>query len=133
MANATQPTEQEVAEFLATVADEKRRSDTEAVVDLMHRVTGEAPVMWGGSIIGFGTRHYRYATGREGDWMVLGVSPRKAALTIYGVWNETDPDARFEQLGRHTTGKGCLYIKRLEDVDAGVLEELVRDAWSRRG
>ena len=128
----TQPTDGDVAAFLATVPDERRRSDAEAVVELMQRVTGEQPVMWGGAIIGFGSYHYRYASGREGDTMVLGVSPRKAALTLYGVWNEHDPDERFDRLGSHTTGKGCLYLKRVDAVDAGVLEELIRDAWSRR-
>lgn len=127
----TQPSDGDVAAFLATVPDERRRTDAEAVVDLFRRVTGAEPVMWGGSIIGFGSRHYRYESGREGDTMVLGVSPRKAALTLYGIWNEHEPDDRFDRLGPHSTGKGCLYLKRLDEVDTGVLEDLVRDAWSR--
>lgn len=127
----TQPTDGDVAAFIASIPDERRRADTAEAVELMHRVTGEQPVMWGASIIGFGSYHYRYETGREGDTMVLGVAPRKAALTLYGVWNEHEPDERFDRLGPHTTGKGCLYLKRLDAVDTGVLEELVRDAWSR--
>jgi hypothetical protein len=127
--NKTQPTDDDVEEFLAGVPDERRRDDARAVMSLMSRVTGEPPVLWGSAIIGFGSQHYVGKSGREGDWMVVGVSPRKAALSIYGVYNDDAPDPLFASLGAHTTGKGCLYVKRLSDVDPGVLEALIRNAW----
>jgi hypothetical protein len=115
-----------VADFLAAVADPKRRADAEAVTALMTEVTGAEPAMWGSSIIGFGTYHYRYATGREGDSPAVGLSPRKQSLTIYlsaGFDGYVDLLAR---LGPHSTGRSCLYIKRLSDVDEGVLRALVK-------
>ncbi len=96
----------------------------------MESVTGAPPVLWGTAIIGFGSQHYK-GKSSEGDWMIVGVSPRKAALTIYGVYNDYGPpDPLFDALGPHTTGKGCLYLKRLSDVDPAVLETLIRKAWT---
>lgn len=121
----TKPTKVVPKDFIASVADEQKRKDAEWVMSMMSEVTGEPPVMWGGSIIGFGNYHYVYASGREGDWMVTGFSPRKAALSIYlmsGVERETELLAK---LGKYKTGKSCLYIKRLTDVDTDVLRELV--------
>ncbi|GIJ44285.1 hypothetical protein Val02_11710 [Virgisporangium aliadipatigenens] len=121
----TQRTGSSVAEFLAGVADPRRRADAQAACALISEVTGEEPAMWGTAIVGFGTYHYRYATGREGDWMAVGLSPRKQALTLYvsaGFDGYADLLAR---LGPHSTGKGCLYVKRLSDVDESVLRELV--------
>jgi hypothetical protein len=118
-----------VAEFLAAVPDSRRRDDAEAVCELMTEVTGVPPRMWGGSIVGFGTYHYRYASGREGDWPPVGLSPRKQSLTIYlstGLDRYAD---RLDSLGPHTIGKSCLYVKRLADVDQAVLRDLVRDAF----
>ena len=126
--NKTQPTDADVEAFLATVPDEKRREDARAVIELMSRVTGAPPVLWGTAIIGFGSQHYK-GKSSEGDWMIVGVSPRKTALTIYGVYNDYAPDPLFESLGKHTVGKGCLYLKRLSDVDPAVLETLIRNAW----
>jgi len=131
MAIKTKASDRDPREFLAKVPDPRRRADAEAVLEVMERVTGEPPVMWGDSMIGFGRMTYRNTTG-ENDWFVLGLSPRKAALTIYGVHDDNAPDERLSRLGKHTVGKGCLYVKRLADVDAGVLEELVRDAWGAR-
>jgi hypothetical protein len=129
--NKTQPTDADVEAFLATVPDEKRREDARAVIELMSSVTGAPPVLWGTAIIGFGSQHYK-GKSSEGEWMVVGVSPRKAALTIYGVYNDYGPpDELFDHLGPHTTGKGCLYLKRLSDVDPAVLESLIRKAWTR--
>ena len=128
--NKTQPTDADVESFLATVEDRQRREDTRAVIELMSRVTGEPPVLWGTAIVGFGSQHYVGKSGREGDWMIVGVSPRKAAVTIYGVYNDYAPDPLFGELGPHTTGKGCLYVKRLSDVDPAVLETLIRNAWT---
>jgi hypothetical protein len=125
----TQPTGGDVAAFLASVRDDRRRADAEAMLALMRRVTGAPAAMWGPSIVGFGTRSYTNTTGTN-DWFVVGFSPRKAALTIYGVYDGYGPaDPVLEQLGPHTTGKGCLYIKRLDDVDEAVLERMVQRAW----
>jgi hypothetical protein len=125
----TRPTDADVEAFLAGVPDEARRADTRTVVALMARVTGQPPRMWGSSIIGFGTRHYRYPTGREGDIAVVAVAPRKAATTLY-LWNGFDGYADLlGRLGPHTQGKGCLYLKRVADVDAVVLAELVRRSY----
>jgi hypothetical protein len=118
-----------VADFLATVPDSRRRDDAQAVCELMAEVTGAPPRMWGSSLVGFGTYHYRYASGREGDWPPVGLSPRKQSLTIYlsaGLDRYAD---RLERLGPHSTGKSCLYVKRLADVDQAVLRDLVRDAF----
>lgn len=128
--NKTQPTDADVEAFLATVPDERRRKDTLEVLELMKRVTGAAPVMWGTAIIGFGSQHYQ-GKSRGGEWLIIGLAPRKSALTIYGVYNDYGPpDPLFERLGPHTTGKGCLYLKRLSDVDPAVLETLIRNAWA---
>jgi hypothetical protein len=114
-----------VAEFLAAVADPRRRADAEAACALMTEATGAEPAMWGTSIVGFGTYHYRYATGREGDWPAVGLSPRKQALTIYLSAGFDAYEELLGRLGPHSTGKSCLYVKRLADVDQGVLRELV--------
>jgi hypothetical protein len=121
----TQPTGEDVEAFLAAIPDERRRADARAVRDLLARVTGEPAVMWGQAIVGFGEQHLRYDSGRELDWMVIGFSPRKASTTIYlsdGFGAYTDLLGR---LGQHTTGVACLHVKRLADVDPGVLEELL--------
>lgn len=115
----------DVAAFLATVPDQRRRTDAGALVGLMADATGEAPAMWGSSIVGFGSYHYRYHTGREGDTVAVGFSPRKSALTLY-VCAYLDRYADLlAGLGTHTLGKGCLYIKRLADVDTHVLAQIV--------
>jgi hypothetical protein len=122
----TRKTSMSVAEFLSAVADPVRRVDAQAACALMTEVTGQPPVMWGTSIVGFGSYHYRYATGREADWPAVGLSPRKQALTLY---ISTGFDTYQELLGRlgpHTVGKSCLYLKRLSDVDEEVLRSLVR-------
>lgn len=118
-------------EFLATVPDRRRREEADTVMRIMADVSGERPVMWGPSIIGFGRHHYRYASGREGVTPVIGLSPRRQALTLYGVWEEPDPNPRIADLGPHRTGKGCLYIPHLDRVDLGVLRELIREGWRR--
>ena len=118
-----------VAAFLDGIEHEKRRDDCRAVVKLMADATGERPKMWGSSIIGFGSYHYKYASGREGDWMATGVSPRKQSLTLYIMTGFPRHDALMNKLGSYTTGKSCLYIKKLEDVDTGVLKRLVRKSF----
>ena len=121
----------DVAAFLDGIENEKRREDCRAVAALMADVTGEPPAMWGDSIIGFGSYHYRYPTGREGDWMATGVSPRKRNLTVYVMTGFPRHEALMKKLGRYTTGKSCLHIRKLEDVDTGVLRELVRESFER--
>jgi len=116
----------DVEAFLGAVENEKRREDSLVMLEFMKRVTGEEPVMWGGSIVGFGSYHYKYASGREGDWPAAGFSPRKQALTLYIMSGFSRHDELMSKLGKFKTGKSCLYIKKLEDVDLGVLEELVR-------
>ncbi|WP_454044058.1 DUF1801 domain-containing protein [Cellulosimicrobium sp. Marseille-Q8652] len=128
--NATRPTDTDVQAVLASVEHPVRRRDAQRLVTLMTRVTGEEPRMWGPSIVGFGTYHYRYASGREGDMAAAAFSPRKAATTIYladGVDEHADLLAR---LGPHTVGKGCVYVKDLDQVDLGVLEETVRRSFA---
>lgn len=123
--NKTQPTEVSVSDFLASIDDEQKRADSQVVAQLMEAATGEPPKMWGPSIVGYGTYHYVYASGREGDWMITGFSPRKTALTVYlmaGVERQTELLAK---LGKYKTGKSCLYIKRLSDVDLDVLREMI--------
>jgi hypothetical protein len=120
-----------VTDFLNSVADEQKRNDSFEVLKLMKQVTREEPKMWGTSIVGFGSYHYKGKSGREGDWMLTGFSPRKQALTLYLMGGfETHADL-LEKLGKFTTGAGCLYIKRLEDVDRQVLKELVQASVKR--
>jgi hypothetical protein len=121
----TQPTDQQVKEFLNSVEDEKKREDSFEVMELMKEVTGEEPVMWGSSIIGYGSYHYKYESGREADWMLAGFSPRKQNLTLYIMAGFDEYDGLIEKLGKYKIGKSCLYVKKLEDIDLDVLRELV--------
>lgn len=115
--------------FLAAIGDERRREDARALAALIERATGEAPAMWGSSIVGFGRYHYRYESGREGDGAPVGFSPRAKELVVYlAVHSERTPEL-LERLGRHRQGKGCVYIRSLADVDETVLAELIRDAY----
>jgi hypothetical protein len=122
----TRPNDRDVGAFLAAVPDERRRRDSLAVLELMRDLTGQAPRMWGNSIVGFGTYHYRYASGREGDWFLTGFSPRKQNLTLYIMSRFEGQEELLSRLGKHRTGKGCLYINRLGDVDETVLRKLIR-------
>lgn len=121
----TKPTAENVQAFLNSLPDESRRQDCYTVLELMRKITGDEPRMWGDSIIGFGDRHYKYASGHEGDTFMTGFSPRKQNLTLYfSTYLENHSDL-LKQLGKFKTGKGCLYIKRLEDVNLEKLEELI--------
>lgn len=124
----TMPTQMRVADFIDAAPDAVRREDAKTLVALMSRVTGEEPVMWGPSIIGFGSYHYRYESGHEGDACRLGFSPRKAELVLYVLTGSPEQEAPLARLGKHRTGKSCLYIKKLADVDMTALEEIVRGA-----
>lgn len=125
----SQPTDGDVAAYLDGVADEQRRDDTRAMVSLMRDVTGAEPRMWGTGMVGFGRQPYRTADGKDREWFAVGLAPRKAALTLYGLTYYGSNTDLLERLGPHTTGKGCLYLKRLDDVDRDVLTDLVRRAW----
>jgi hypothetical protein len=120
--NQTKPTKLTVTAFINSVADPTRRADARTLVKLLQTASGEKPQMWGPSIIGFGSCHYKYESGREGDMPIVGFSPRKAATVLYGV---AGAKALLPKLGKHTTGKGCLYIKKLGDVDQQVLQDMV--------
>ena len=127
----TKPTNQSVESFIATIADEQMREDCTALVKLMKGVTGKPPQMWGTSIIGFGTYRYKYASGREGDWMTTGFSPRKQNLTIYIMTGFADQQILLKKLGKCKTASSCLYIKRLADIDTKVLEQMVAKSIKR--
>ncbi len=120
--NKTKPTKVSAAAFIDALTDQSRRADAKALVKLMQKAAGEKPKMWGASIIGFGSYHYTYDSGREGDMPAVAFSPRKAATVLYGL---SEAEALLEKLGKHTRGKGCLYIKKLADVDQKVLEAMV--------
>lgn len=122
----TKKTEASVEDFLNGVKDEATKKDCLEIVKLMKQATKADPKMWGSSIVGFGTQHLKYASGRELDWMVIGFSPRKQNLTLYIPGSLESYASLLKKLGRHTTGKGCLYIKSLKDVDAKVLKELIQ-------
>lgn len=121
----TQSNDQSVEAFLNTVANEKKREDSFAILKLMQEVTGAEPRLWGSSIVGFGDYHYKYESGREGDWFVTGFSPRKQNLTLYIMAGFDNYDQLLSRLGKYKTGKSCLYINKLDDVDLDVLKELV--------
>jgi hypothetical protein len=125
----TKPNSKDVTEFLESVEHEKRRQDSYEILELMKKVTGEEPKMWGDSIIGFGSYHYKYESGREGDWFITGFSPRKQNLSLYIMAGFDDYEELMNKLGKHKTGKSCLYINKLEDVNLEVLEELVKKSF----
>lgn len=132
MAIKTHPTDVDVEAFLGTVPQQRRREDARTLVAMMKEITGEEPRMWGPTMIGFGSVPYTNSLGTN-NWYVVGLAPRAAALTIYGIWNAYEPDPRLERLGPHTSGKSCVYVKRLEDLDLALLRELISDAWQNPG
>lgn len=127
--NKTKPETKSVAAFLAEVEPAGRADEGRVLADLFTRASGEKPVMWGPSIIGFGTYHYRYESGHEGDSPRVGFSPRKAKLVCYLKLDSVGAAPLLARLGKHGTGKGCLYINKLSDIDLRVLEELVADSY----
>ena len=124
----TKRNEQSVEAFLNGVVDEKKRQDSYTVLELMKQVTGTEPEMWGSSIVGFGSYHYKYESGREGDWFLTGFSPRKQSLTLYIMSGFSEYEALLNKLGKYKTGKACLYVKKIEDIDLPTLRELVRQS-----
>ena len=121
----TKPNDNNVVEFLNKVENERRREDSFEILKLMKEVTKEEPIMWGDSIVGFGSYHYKYTSGREADWLAIGFSPRKQALTVYIMDGFDKYTELLDKLGKHKTGKSCLYINKLEDVSIPVLKELM--------
>jgi len=124
----TSPNDADVQSFLAGVEHVKRQEDSWKMLEIMREETGHAPKMWGSSIIGYGSYHFVYASGREGDWMLTGFSPRKTSLTVYIMNGFERYDDLLAQLGKFKTGKSCLYLKQLEDVDEGILRQLIRES-----
>ena len=121
----TQQNENDVFEFLESVANQQRKEDAFKILSLMTEIVGEEPKMWGTSIIGYGNYHYKYASGREGDWFLTGFSPRKQNLSLYIMAGFDEYDDLMGKLGKYKTGKSCLYINKLTDIDIDVLKELV--------
>lgn len=124
-ANGMTPSNSDVDTFIASVAGDRRRRDAEALVELMSAVTGQPPTMWGTSIVGFGSRHYRYASGREADTVAVGFSPRKAQAVLYLTGGVEEYEDLLARLGPHRTGKSCLYLTRVDQVDPAALREIV--------
>lgn len=133
MANKTQAHEGDPMVFLAGVMPNQRRADGLVLLDLFARVTGFEPVMWGPSIIGYGRYDYRYESGREGSFLATGFSPRKASLSIYILPGYQDYSALLARLGKHKSGKSCLYVNKLSDIDLGVLEDVIRQGLADLG
>ncbi len=121
----TRVNDQSVTAFLDKVTEDQRRQDCYTILEMMKKATGAEPKMWGDSIVGFGSYHYKYATGREADWLLMGFSPRKQNLTLYFTPGFEGYQNIFGRLGKFTTGKGCLYIKKLTDVNFEALQELI--------
>ncbi len=123
--NKTQQTNESVDEYLLKIGDEQKRADAFKIKEMIERLSGEPAKMWGNSIIGCGTYHYKYESGREGDFMRVGFAPRKANLVLYIMSGFSEYEKLLDKLGKHKTGKSCLYIKRLSDLDESVLEEII--------
>ena len=121
----TKPTKQSIKTFIDSIEDEQKRKDCRIVLKLMRELTGEKAKMWGDSIVGFGTYHYKYKSGREGDWMLTGFSPRKQNLTIYIMPGFSKFETLLKKLGKHKTSKSCLYIKSLGDIDLDILSKII--------
>ncbi len=121
----TKPNDASVREFLDTIEDEAKRDDCYEIMNMMQEVSGEEPKMWGSSIIGYGTYHYKYASGREGDWMRIGFSPRKLNITLYLLAGVERNAEILSRIGKYKNGKSCFYIKKLDDIDRKVLRELM--------
>ena len=122
----TKPTNQSVTDFLNRIPDAARREDCFAIARIMEEITGHKPKMWGSSLVGFGSYHYKYASGQEGDWPLTAFSPRKQDLTLYIMMGFQKYDALMKELGKHRTGKACLYIKRLSDIHVPTLKKLIK-------
>lgn len=129
----TKPTSASVEDFINNVKDEQKRKDSFVLLEMMKKATGEEPVLWSSSVIGFGNKRYKSpATGREVDWLLIGFSPRKANLSLYLSMNIKEHDATLKKLGKHKTGVGCLYINKLEEIDLNVLKGIIDASLDRK-
>lgn len=128
MANKTAPTKQSAAAIIDAIEEPEKRNDAIQLLQLMKKATGEEPVIWGGSMIGFGNYHYKYDSGREGDWFITGFSPRKREFSVYIMSGFNSYPELMEKLGKYKTGKSCLYIKRMSDIDSTTLTKLVEES-----
>lgn len=128
--NKTQPTKKSVSDFIQTLDDEQKITDSKQLIHFMKTITGCEPKMWGSTIIGFGEYHYKYESGREGDWLKVGFSPRKREFSLYIMSGFSRFEQMLDKLGKHRTGKSCLYVKRLSDIDVDVLKELISESVS---
>lgn len=126
--NKTKATNASVGNFISSIADAKRKADSQKLLTIMQEASGFEPYMYGSSIVGFGTYHYKYASGREGDTVIVGFSPRKQVLVLYGVIFYDRGTELAKKLGPHTEGKGCLYIKDLDQIDSDVLKQMIKQA-----
>lgn len=127
--NKTLPVKLSVKAFVDSLSDERRQNESRKLIQIMTRVSGEKPAMWGPSIVGFGSFHYKYESGREGDQLLIGFSPRKAAISIYGIRHALEEmNVSLEALGQCTAGKGCVYVKKLEAIDLTLLEKVLKKA-----
>jgi hypothetical protein len=123
--NKTKPTAASVTDYFAAIDDDARRKDCEALSRLMTKASKQKPTMWGTAIVGFGRHHYKYESGREGEMCLIGFASRKGDISIYGLGDFPAKEKLLAKLGKHTMGKGCLYVRRLDDVDTKVLEQLL--------
>jgi hypothetical protein len=121
----TKKNEASVIDFINQVEDEQKRADSFKLIEIMERLAGAPAKMWGGSIIGFGEYHYKYKSGREGDWMLVGFSPRKANISIYTMCDVESNKDLLDQLGKYKNGKSCIYVKQLSDINQDILEQLI--------
>lgn len=128
----TKPTKTSPKDFILSIKDKQKQEDSFVVLNMMKQITGDPPAMWGSSIIGFGNVHLKYESGRELDWMKIGFSPRKNALTLYVLNGSKEQNELLKKLGKYKTGVGCLYINKLTDVDINVLKKLIEAACSKK-
>ena len=126
--NKTQRTDNSVSLFLDQIEPEQKRKDSYALVAMMSKITAEEPKLWGTSVIGFGDYHYKYKSGREGDWFLTGFSLRKNALTVYLMCDLSNEGLNFDGLGKYKLSKGCLYFKKIEDVDLNILTQIIKNS-----
>lgn len=131
--NKTKPTTASVSAFIGSISDPTRQKDAKKLVEWMEDLSGEKSKLWGSSIIGVGSRHYKYDSGREGDMPIISFSPRKSATVLYGLMGVSGAEKLLAKLGKHTTGKGCLYIKKLTDVDERALKNIMARALGTKG
>lgn len=124
----TKANDADVKAFIHEIENEQKRKDAFRLVEIMEKIVGEGPMMWGKSIIGFGKYHYKYKSGREGDWMLIGFSPRKANISLYTMCDVESNKNLLDQLGKHKHGKSCIYIKRLSDIDENILVKLLEES-----